>query len=122
MWPAGTPADPHWTVSTSVATAPVRTRRGRRIARHRPVQATEQARVPARGPACPDVDALAVRWQRAFDAADRALAAAAVSLCAAELRQRRRALAAERAETARALASLARASYATYVVKPRKPG
>jgi len=57
-----------------------------------------------------DLDALAARWQVALDAAQRALAAAEVSVDAIDLDQPRRRLLRERDETAESLARLARAT------------
>jgi beta-phosphoglucomutase-like phosphatase (HAD superfamily) len=54
-----------------------------------------------------ELDDLASRWQRALDAADRALAAAHGSMPDAELTERARALTAERGATAQALGRLA---------------
>jgi beta-phosphoglucomutase-like phosphatase (HAD superfamily) len=65
-------------------------------------------------PAVPhvDFDALALRWQLALDAGERALGAAGHELPAAELGWRRAALAHERQETVRLLTAAARATRA----------
>ena len=56
----------------------------------------------------PDVEALAVRWQCALDAAENALGPASSSLPLAEIARRRQALTLERRETADLLVRLAR--------------
>jgi hypothetical protein len=65
---------------------------------------------PLSVPASPfdDLELLAARWQRAFDAADRALRAAAGTLPASYLQQHGRALAEERRQTAELLVTVAR--------------
>jgi beta-phosphoglucomutase-like phosphatase (HAD superfamily) len=60
----------------------------------------------------PNFDALALRWQLALDAGERALGAAGHDLPAAELGRRRTALAHERQETVRLLTDAARATRA----------
>ena len=57
-----------------------------------------------------ELDTLASHWQRALDAAQKALAAAAASLTAPELGRRQRELTLERREVAESLASMARAA------------
>ena len=57
-----------------------------------------------------ELDTLASQWQRALDAAQKALAAAAVSLTAPELGRRQRELRLERREVAESLARIARAA------------
>ena len=84
-----------------MATAPAKPRVVER-ASWRPVRVPE----PPAAPQGPDADALAVRWQLALDAAERALGAAGESLPAGEIAERRQALLAERRQTAAALAYL----------------
>src|SRR6476620_3471175 len=62
-----------------------------------------------------ELDTLASHWQRALDAAQEALAAAAVSLTFSELVRRQRELTLERREVAESLASMARAAGVTPV-------
>jgi beta-phosphoglucomutase-like phosphatase (HAD superfamily) len=62
---------------------------------------------PAREDRPPDLDAAAIRWQLALDAAERALVAARGTLPGAELGQRRMQLARERRDTAKLLRSVA---------------
>jgi beta-phosphoglucomutase-like phosphatase (HAD superfamily) len=57
-----------------------------------------------------ELDTLASQWQRALDTAQKALAAAAVSLTAPELVRRQRELTLERREVSESLASMARAA------------
>jgi hypothetical protein len=64
---------------------------------------------PALQASLDDLEPLVVQWQRALDAADRALWAAAHTLPAPYVRSRRRALADERRQTAELLITLARA-------------
>jgi beta-phosphoglucomutase-like phosphatase (HAD superfamily) len=57
-----------------------------------------------------ELDTVTAQWQRAFDAEERALAAATVSLPGPEVARRQRELRTERIEVAQSLASLARAT------------
>ena len=90
--------------------------RPRRLSRDRPRRST-RAPAPSHGPAvlttqhprAPDLDALAARWQRALDAGESALHAAAGTLPASYLGDRRRELIQERKQTAELLRSIARA-------------
>jgi beta-phosphoglucomutase-like phosphatase (HAD superfamily) len=99
---------------------PARTRRRRRTwgSRGRPAQTVAQHRPPALEtprPGPPDLDGLAARWQRALDAGELALRAAAQTLPASYLGQRRRELIQERQETAELLKSVARVTGARQV-------
>jgi len=87
-----------------------------RTRRRRPVGSRGRVARPHRSPAAVDLpasranlDKLASQWQRALDADERALHAAAGTLPSAYLSQRRRELAQERRETALLLADVARA-------------
>lgn len=90
--------------------------RARKLSGGRPRRSTKAA-APWRGPAAPttqhprplDLDELAARWQRALDAGESALHAAAGTLPASYLGDRRRELIQERKETAELLRSIARA-------------
>jgi len=89
-------------------------RRGREATSSRP-RAAPRPRLVNRPPAeSPlqrlELDAVTAQWQRALDADERALAAAAVSLPAPEVARRQRDLRLERLEVARSLARLARAA------------
>lgn len=71
----------------------------------------EPERAPQSAPEAPfdDLEPLAAQWQRALDAADRALVAAADTLPAPYLRSHRSELAEERRQTAKLLITVARA-------------
>jgi beta-phosphoglucomutase-like phosphatase (HAD superfamily) len=95
-------------MTTSLSAPPARALRGGRTARRerpRPIPRTTSGE--AQQLRTLDFEAIASRWQRALDAAHRALAAAGVSLPAAEVERRRGALARERQQTAEALGSAA---------------
>jgi hypothetical protein len=97
-----------------------RTSRGRILRRPRPGTApsrrVERIERAVRGRRAVELDTVASHWQLALDAAQRALSAAAGTLPASELAQRRRELVQERQRTAIALERLAQASL---IVDPR---
>ena len=82
-----------------------------RLGRRTRIRACDRDAAHERAPrsALDDLERLAGQWQRAFDAAERALRAAADTLPAVYLQKRRRALAEERRQTAELLATVARA-------------
>jgi HAD superfamily hydrolase (TIGR01509 family) len=93
----------------TTATAPVATRAGDRTPRAARLPVVEKDRVaPASDGEPIDLEALSAEWQRALDAAGRALAAADDSLPPRELHDRRLALAQETERTASFLRELAR--------------
>ena len=81
-----------------------------RASEHR-LRTQEHERAPQTALEAPldDLEPLAAQWQRALDAADRALVAAADTLPAPYLRSRRSELAEERRQTAKLLVTVARA-------------
>jgi hypothetical protein len=88
------------------------TGRGRTLRRPgaAPSQRAERLERAVRGRRALGLDTVVSHWQLALDAAQRALTAAAGTLPAAELEQRRRELVQERQQTASALERLAQAS------------
>jgi HAD superfamily hydrolase (TIGR01509 family) len=101
------------TMNVSSTGARATTRRSSRARSPRPgagPRATEPLAVPAHSPQRLDLDAISSRWQLALDTADRALGAAADSLPAPELVERRRELGRERQQTADTLARVAHMS------------
>jgi beta-phosphoglucomutase-like phosphatase (HAD superfamily) len=110
--PARTTIDPVDTQRTRHRTR-TRTRARARDRPRRSTQAAPLARAPSvdtlQHPRPPDLDELAARWQRALDAGESALHAAAGTLPASYLGDRRRELVQERKETAELLRSIARA-------------
>ena len=86
----------------------VAVREPRRATRSKPASPSRPAPVAAAQPApARELDTIASRWQLAFDAGERALGAAAGTLPAPYLTQRRRGLIRERKEAAELLAQLA---------------
>jgi beta-phosphoglucomutase-like phosphatase (HAD superfamily) len=81
----------------------------RRVVSRKPAPRISAAPGPAtQPPRRPELDSIAAQWQRSLDAGERALGAAAGTLPASYLRQRRLELGRERQQTAELLAGLAK--------------
>ena len=97
-------------MSAHAVLAPEMARPGRRTRVQTCETDAAHEHAPPRAPEAPidSLELLAAQWQRAFDAADRALIAAVGTLPAPYLEQRRRALGKERRQTAELLVGVAR--------------
>ena len=97
-------------MSAQAVLAPELARLGRRTRVHSCETDAAHEHAPLRVPeaSIDDLERLAGRWQRAFDAADRAPKAAAGTLPAPYLEKQRRALGDERRQTAELLVAVAR--------------